>query len=165
MSSWAISFTKLGSSLFRTFRVLGLWNDVWVSAYFPHPLRLNQVVHASWREERQGGASASPPPGFFRLPLSPGMVQRPPPQQQLKRVPAEAAVAGGRLPTKTSTTGVSACPHRGSRPATAVAAPGRSCACDPTCRTATWDPVASSLGRRQRTRLFLSGGMPASAPR
>ena len=40
-------------------------NDVWVSAYFPHPLRLNHVVHASWREERQGGAGASPPPGFL----------------------------------------------------------------------------------------------------
>ena len=44
------------------------------------------------------------------------MVQRPPPQQQLKRVLAEAAVAGGRLPTKTSTA-ASVRPHRGSRPA------------------------------------------------
>ena len=40
-------------------------NHVWVSAYFPHPFRLNQVVHASWRAERQGGAGASPPPGFL----------------------------------------------------------------------------------------------------
>ena len=63
------------------------------------------------------GPAPPHPQGFFRLRLSAQMVQRPPPQQQLKRVLAEAAVDGGRLPTKTSTTAVSACPHRGSRPA------------------------------------------------
>ena len=41
---------------------------VWVSAYFPHPFRPNEVVQAFWKEERQGSTGAwragvSPPLG------------------------------------------------------------------------------------------------------
>ena len=43
-------------------------NNVWVSAWFPHPFRLNEMVQACRKEERQGttdvsGAVVSPPPG------------------------------------------------------------------------------------------------------
>ena len=31
-------------------------NHDWVSAYFPHPFRPNEVVQAYWREQQQPGA-------------------------------------------------------------------------------------------------------------